>query len=67
MEVFINQEIKTIDENVDLLTLLESLQLSSKKGIAIAVNNTVISKNNWKSHIIQERDKITIITATQGG
>lgn len=36
-------------------------------GIAIAVNDEVVSKKNWTTTILNEKDKILIITATQGG
>lgn len=37
------------------------------KGIAVAVNNTVIPRANWNSFQLKENDTITIIRATQGG
>ena len=37
------------------------------KGIAIAINQQVISKDRWSSYIINENDKVMIIKATQGG
>lgn len=36
-------------------------------GIAIAINEEVISKSNWSTFKVAENDKILIITATQGG
>ena len=67
MEVYINQELKTISENSSLFSLLETLDLHEKKGIAIAINNSVIPKSTWNGHQLQSNDKITVITATQGG
>jgi len=49
-----------------LAALLEELNLPDS-GIAIAVNDTVVSKKNWNTISLNERDKILIITATQGG
>jgi len=37
------------------------------EGIAVAVNEEVVSKNNWKERALQQYDNILIITATQGG
>ncbi len=37
------------------------------KGLAVAVNNTVIPRTNWSSFQLNENDTITIIHATQGG
>lgn len=46
--------------------VLEELNLP-ETGIAIAVNDEVVSKKNWTTTILNEKDKILIITATQGG
>jgi len=53
-------------ESDKLAALLEELNLPDS-GIAIAVNDTVVSKKNWNTISLNERDKILIITATQGG
>ncbi|XKW62117.1 sulfur carrier protein ThiS [Tenacibaculum maritimum] len=36
-------------------------------GIAIAVNNVIITKKNWSLQLLQSNDDILIISATQGG
>ena len=67
MNVFVNQIALTLEQNSTLIQLLELNQLSNKKGIAVAVNNVVISKQQWSMYTLNENDKVTIITATQGG
>jgi len=47
----------------DLLTQLAI----SEKGIAVAVNNQIISKSDWNRHELAEGENILIIRATQGG
>ncbi len=37
------------------------------KGLAVAVNNTVIPRTNWNNFELKDNDTITIIRATQGG
>lgn len=39
----------------------------SDKGKAVAVNNRVIPRAQWDSHILRHEDKITVITAAYGG
>ncbi len=51
----------------NLSLLFKDLKIDTPKGIAVAVNNTVISRNSWEEYLINDTDKITIITATQGG
>lgn len=36
-------------------------------GIAISVNNRVISKARWQVYVLQPQDKIEVIRAFQGG
>lgn len=38
-----------------------------KKGIAVALNQSVIPKSEWEQTSIKENDNILVITATQGG
>lgn len=38
-----------------------------KKGIAVALNQSVIPKSEWEQTPIKENDNILVITATQGG
>ena len=44
-----------------------NLPVLEKKGIAVALNNSVILKDNWPITTINQNDNILIITATQGG
>lgn len=37
------------------------------KGLAVAVNNSIVPRTKWKIIQINENDNITIIQATQGG
>jgi len=53
-------------DNSLLKNLVEELNLPSE-GIAIAVNDDVISKTKWSTTELNEGDKILVITATQGG
>jgi sulfur carrier protein len=66
MNLFINNEQK-ISEAVTISALLGEIKLGSSKGIAVAINNEVISKGAWEKHQLKENDKVTIIRATQGG
>ena len=68
MELKINNQTKQFA--TDSLTVQALLDLEipiEQNGIAFAINDTIIPKSNWNSHIIQETDDILIITATQGG
>lgn len=66
ISVFINEEKHSFDENSSLKKAIDSLEIN-QKGIAVAINNQIIQKNNWNSTKIEKNDKILIIKATQGG
>ena len=50
-----------------LLKVLNEINLINNKNIAIAVNEKVIEKNNWKSHKIESGDIIEIVHPLKGG
>jgi sulfur carrier protein len=41
--------------------------ISTPKGIALAVNESVVPNSEWNSFSIKEGDKILVVQATQGG
>lgn len=68
MELKINNQTKQFAANSLTVQALLDLEIPEKQnGIALAINNTVIPKSDWNSHLIQETDDILIISATQGG
>ena len=69
MEITINNQIKKI-ETVSEFTIQQLVDLEMRdkqKGIAVAINNSVIPKVEWDRHHLKENDNILIIKATQGG
>lgn len=66
MTVNINNQTQSISENSSVSALLEQLDIVTK-GIAIAINNEIISKEKWNEIQVQKEDQVTIIKATQGG
>lgn len=46
--------------------LLETMALP-ERGVAVAVNNTMISRIEWKNYSLSEGDNILIIKAACGG
>lgn len=51
---------------ITLQKLVEEIHISTN-GIAIAVNNNVIKKENWVTQNLENDDDILIIKSTQGG
>ena len=55
-------------ETVQLTELLEQLGFKTDvKGIAIAVNLSVIPRSEWESMLINTGDEVEVIGAQQGG
>ncbi|MBI2722747.1 MAG: sulfur carrier protein ThiS [Bacteroidetes bacterium] len=66
MEISVNSEIKIIS-NGSLNSLITQLLGEKTKGIAVAVNQTIIPKQHWENTSLKEKDNVMIIKATQGG
>ncbi|MGH2574622.1 MAG: sulfur carrier protein ThiS [Ignavibacteria bacterium] len=68
MKIKINGEEKFLDKQINLSILIQK-QLDGKdtKGIAVAVNYTIVPKQKWESVAINENDAVEIVHAVQGG
>lgn len=66
MNITVNNKDQILEEPSSIDAMVNQLSIDSK-GIAIAVNHTVISKSDWSKTPLKENDNITIIKATQGG
>ncbi|MCH7403392.1 sulfur carrier protein ThiS [Belliella kenyensis] len=67
MDFTVNSEAVHISETCTITQLLQDHLNQSPKGIAIAINQTVIPKNEWDNTAISAGDNIILIKATQGG
>ena len=52
--------------SISLQEILELLKITPN-GIAVAVNQNIISKSNWPKTKLSPNDTVLIIRATQGG
>lgn len=67
MEITLNDKKQTVSENISLNEIVISQLGDKQKGVAVAVNDSVIPRSNWETHTIKNNDTILIIKATQGG
>ena len=58
MKVFLNDNAFQMDMGSNLLELLQEKKLSTKQGIAVAINNKIIVRNKWASTKLNDMDKI---------
>ena len=67
MNIFLNSRHYSFSKGGTLFQFLEEIKIDASKGIAIAINDTVIPKSEWNKIILIDNDKITLIKATAGG
>ncbi len=66
MKIEVNGELKEFNNQTYLKTIVDAF-VTNTKGMAVAVNNTVVPKIQWAETLLQENDKVLLIKATQGG
>lgn len=68
MTVIINGDATEMPDGSGLTDILKQRNIDpDHKGVAVAVNNSVVPRDKRDSFIIRENDNILIIKATQGG
>ena len=67
IEIHVNDRPTKVGEGATLDSLLHGLGLSAKKGVASAVNGSVVPRASWAGRSLLNGDKVLIIQATQGG
>ena len=67
MHITFNNKNQQIQEQTSLQTIIDELIGEKQKGIAVAINETVVPKAQWSTCWLQPDDKILVIKATQGG
>lgn len=67
MKLIVNgEQVSTDAETLDKLLRTFNLE-DAEKGVAVAVNDTVVTKDRWSDYQLSDNDRIEIIRATQGG
>lgn len=67
MEITVNNQSVAVHPESSVATLLESLKFGASRGIAIAINEEIIPRETWPQRMLAARDRVTIISAVQGG
>ena len=67
MKVSINKQDYELADGTTLLAALKQVPNIPEKGIAVAVNNQVVSLSKWQETTLNNGDKITVIKAFDGG
>ena len=67
MEINLNNQSYQIEVKTSIQIALNNWIGEKQKGIAVAVNETIVPKAQWNRYELQHNDKVLVIKATQGG
>jgi sulfur carrier protein len=67
MTIRVNDQPRRVAASATLLDLLRELALAERRGVAVAVNDSVVPRTRWPAHTLTEADHVVVIQATQGG
>ena len=67
MEIILNNQTHQVEEKTSIQIALNNWIGEKQKGIAVAVNETIVPKVQWNSYELKHNDKLLVIKATQGG
>ena len=68
MKIKLNGEIQDINVMKSLDDFIKSYMNGKEaKGIAVALNSTIVPKQKWKETVLRENDDVEVVHAVQGG
>ena len=67
MEITVNNKPFTLIGAFSITQLLSDVLQIPATGIAVAVNQTIVSKSVWSDYLLKPGDQLVLIKATQGG
>ncbi|MRT15025.1 sulfur carrier protein ThiS [Enterobacteriaceae bacterium RIT711] len=66
MHIQFNDEPLQCPDNLTLEKLLEQLRLL-KPGVALAINQSIVPREQWEAHLLNDGDQILLFQAIAGG
>ena len=66
IKIFINGDLKKFPSETNIVSVLESLNVSSKH-IAIEINENLVFRSDWQETNLKDGDKVEIVKAIGGG
>ena len=67
MKIYVNDDLKTIEEGLSLALFLENLEMYDLSGWAVAINEEIVPTEKLSEISLREDDRIILVQATQGG
>ncbi len=66
MNITVNAEPRTVAARLTVSGLVRTLELPDR-GIAVAVDGSVVPRSDWESSVIAPDARVDVVTALQGG
>ena len=66
MRVTVNGKDRSVEPELSVDDLVASL-LAARRGVAVAVNGTVVPRSRWAEVALADGDDVEVLTAAQGG
>ena len=66
IKIFINGDLKKIPQETNIVSVLESLNISTKH-IAIEINEDLVFRSDWQETNLKDGDRVEIVKAIGGG
>lgn len=66
MQIIINGEDKQFDDELTLQEIITSLKIEDKV-MAAAINMEIVKKDDWKTYVPKDNDKLELLQFVGGG
>lgn len=66
MEIYVNGQLQTVVEGYTSAQLVADMGLTGKR-VAMEVNQEIVPRSSYESHILNDGDKVEIVHAVGGG
>ena len=67
MEITVNEKKYDLEDSCSVEQMLALVLETGARGIAVAINQNIVSKPDWPACILSHGDQVILIKATQGG
>lgn len=69
IDIVVNGEERTVSAQYPLTELLKDLEIDpgTTSGVAVAINESVVRRQDWEATTLSDGDTVEVIQAQQGG
>lgn len=67
MDVVVNGEPRALPTDATVASAVRRLGIGTGRGVAVAVNDEVVTRAAWETTRLSPGDRVEVLTAVQGG